>query len=362
MVPAVKKKAWNMEISFGGVSATELLFFTRHLSLALKSGLTLFETLTMLQDLATGKLKQVLTKIMYVLQSGESFYTSLSHYPQYFSALYLNLVKTGELSGTLEKNLQYLAENLQKTRELKQKVKSAMIYPIFILSAVIVLGFAMSILVLPKILPLFKTLDIELPATTKLLIFVTDMMSSYGAFIIGGFVVFVIFMIWLLRQNFVKPFTHYVILKIPVFGKISQNLNLELFTHTLSTLLLSGIPLDKSLRITADATDNRVYRGAISHFVIAIEKGNTLAESFGSYPKLFPKMFKYMIAMGERTGSLDSTLKYLSEFYESEVDTTVKNLSAIIEPILLIFIGSIVGTVAMSILGPIYSITGGIKK
>ncbi|MFA5828897.1 MAG: type II secretion system F family protein [Candidatus Gracilibacteria bacterium] len=362
MVPAVKKKGWNMEISLGGISATELLFFTRHLSLALKSGLTLFETLTMLQDLASGKLKQVLTKIMYLLQAGESFYSSLSHYPQYFSALYLNLVKTGELSGTLEKNLQYLAENLQKTRALKQKVKSAMIYPVFILSAVIVLGFAMSILVLPKILPLFKTLDVELPATTKLLIFVTDMMSAHGAFIIGGFVAFVIFMAWFLRQNFVKPVSHFVILKIPVFGKISQNLNLELFTHTLSTLLLSGIPLDKSLKITADATENRVYRAAISHFVIAIEKGNTLAESFASYPKLFPKMFKYMIAMGERTGSLDSTLKYLSDFYESEVDTTVKNLSTIIEPFLLIFIGGIVGVVALSILGPIYSITGGIKK
>ncbi len=357
-----KKKSWNIEISIGGVSATELLFFTRHLSLALKSGLTLFETLAMLHDLATGKLKEVLRRIMNLLEGGESFYSSLSHYPQYFSALYLNLVKTGELSGTLEKNLAYLAENLEKTRTLKQKVKSAMIYPMFILSAVIILGICMAIFVFPRILPLFSTLDVELPVTTRILIFITNAMSQHGLLIIGGMIVFIILLVWLLRQNFIKPFTHSIIVRLPVFGKIVQNLNLELFTHTLSTLLYSGIPLDRSLKITADATDNRVYRAAISHFVLAIEKGNTLAESFESYPKLFPKMFKYMIAMGERTGSLDSTLKYLSEFYESEVDTTVKNLSTIIEPLLLLVIGSIVGLVAMSILGPIYKITGGIKN
>jgi len=350
-----------MEITFGGISDTDLLFFTRNLALSLKSGLTLFEALEMLCDQATGRLKNVLGKMLPKLQAGEPFYKALEEYPKYFSHLYINLVKTGELSGTLEKNLYYLADSLTKTRELKQKVKSALMYPTFILIAVLGLGFSIAIFVLPKIVPLFKTLNVELPASTRALLFIADVFSEHGIAIFTGTMAALIFLWWLLKQSFIKPLTHRFILSLPVVKKIVKNVNLEMITHTLSTLLMSGIPLDKSLGITADAIENRVYRKAVSRCIGEVQKGNMLANTFAMYPSLFPKMLKHMVAMGEKTGNLDTTLQYLSQFYEDEVNIMMRNLSTIIEPVLLIVIGILVGTVAMAILGPIYKITGSLR-
>lgn len=356
-----KKINLNFDISIGGVTDTDLLFFTRHLALSLKAGLTLYEGLTMLHNQASGKLKKVLGKIIEVAQSGEPFYKALENYPKYFSNLYVNLVKTGEISGTLDNNLHYLSEHLKKERELKQKIKSALMYPAFIFIAVILLGFTIAIFILPKIVPLFKTLNVELPVTTKALIFVADSFATNGLVIMslvtGGIVGF----FWLIKQNFVKPFTHRLILKIPVIKGIVRNVNMQMFTHTLSTLLISAVPVDNSLKITANATENRVYRKAFNQAVLEVKKGNKLATALENYPKLFPKIASHMIAMGEKTGTLDTTLKYLSEFYQDEVDMTMKNLSTIIEPVLLIVIGSIVGTVALAILGPIYKITGNLN-
>jgi len=358
-----KKKAnWNMEITIGGVSDNELYFFTRHLTLSLRSGLTLMEALTLLHVQATGKMKKILYEITERLESGAAFHEALAYYPRYFSALYLNLVKTGELSGTLEKNLRYLADNLKKAQALKQKVKSAMMYPVLIFVAVIFLVFGMIFFVLPKIIPLFKTLNVDLPVTTKILIFVADMSMQYGVYVFGGAALFFVFFGWLLRQDFIKPITHFLLLKTPVLSHVIQIVNLEMFTHTLNTLLLSGIPLDSSLQITADATSNRVYRAAIKNCLLEIQKGNNLSTSIAAYPKLFPKLMQSMLAMGERTGNLDIILENLREFYEEEVDNFMKNLSTIIEPVMLIFIGVIVGTVALGILGPIYKITGNLNK
>lgn len=358
---AKKRASWNVDISFGKVKDTDLLFFTRNLALSIKSGLTFFDALTMLTDQATGKLKFVLKKIIPIVQSGQPFYLAISAYPQHFSPLYINLVKTGELSGTLENNLYYLAANLEKARDLKQKIKAALMYPILILVAVLGLGFSIAIFVLPKIVPLFKTLDVELPATTQALLFIADAFSRHGLFIFIGIFGGLFFLMWLFKRNFIKPFTHRFLLMLPVVSTIVKNVNLEMLTHTLSTLLVSGIPLDKSLAITTDATVNRVYRKALSRCINEVQQGNSLTTAFSHYPGIFPPMFQHMIAMGEKTGNLDTILQYLSEFYEQEVNSTMKNLSTIIEPVLLIIIGGLVGTVAMAILGPIYTITGNLR-
>lgn len=357
-----KKASWNIDITIGGVSDNEIYFFTRHLSLSLKSGLTLIEALMLLHDQSNGKLKKILYEISERLKSGSAFYEALGHYSKYFTPLYLNLVKTGELSGTLEKNLHYLAENLKKTKALKQKVQSAMMYPVLIFVAVVALVAGMVFFVLPKIIPLFKTLNVDLPATTKILIFVADIATEHGAVIMGSLIGVTIFLSWLLKQNFIKPYSHWLVLHTPMLKHIVQLVNLEIMSHTLNTLLLSGITIDSSLQITSDATNNRVYRKAIANCIVEVQKGNTLSSALGRYPKLFPKMMHSMIAMGERTGNLDVILSNLSEFYEEEVDNIMKNLSTVLEPVMLIFIGLIVGTVALGILGPIYKITGSINK
>ncbi len=355
------KKSWNINIDIGSVKVVDILLFTKHLAITLKSGLTLVEGLEILEEQAKGKMKRVIGQISETIQTGKTFHEALAEQSKYFSPIYINMVKSGELSGTLEENLRKITKQLGKSYALRKKIKSAMIYPTIIFVAVFGLGMSVAIFVLPKILPLFKTLDVELPITTRGLIFVAEVFEQHGLAIAIGLVVGFIFLFWFLKRDFVKPVTHKIILSIPFVKNIVANINLERFNYTFGTLLESGLPVDQSLKITADATENRVYKKAIYALIPEIEAGNTLSTAIARYPKLFPIITARMIGVGEKTGNLDQTLKYLSSFYEDAVDEATKNLSTILEPVMLIVIGSIVGTVAISILGPIYQITGNLR-
>ncbi len=354
-----KKKSWNMTI--GSVSNTDIMLFTKHLSIAIKAGMTLVEGLEMLHEQATAKFKEIIGIMLEQVRTGRMFSDALSQYPRYFPSIYVNLVKTGEIAGTLEGNLHMLAENLRKTYDLKKKVHSALMYPALIFTALIGLGLSIAIFVLPKILPLFKTLKVDLPITTRALIFMAGLFTEHTFSIVGGLVFAIIFFTWLLRQNFTKPVTHRLFLIIPVVKTIVKNINLTRFSRTLTTLISSGIEVDRALVITADAMSNRIYQHAIESIIPEVQKGKGLGETLALYPQLFPKMASRMVMMGERTGSMDTTLQYISEFYESEVDSSLNNLSSILEPFLLIFIGVSVGVMALSILGPIYKITGSLR-
>lgn len=357
-----QKKWWQVDISIGGVNDTDILLFTKHLSVGLKAGLTIVDALEMLYDQGTGKMKEMLGQIKDTVSSGKPFYETLAAYPKYFSPLYVSMIKTGEITGNLEDNLGHLADNLWKNHEIKQKVKSAMIYPTIVFVAIVGLGFAISIFVLPKILPLFKTMNVELPMATKGLIFIANLFANHGLPISIGFIIFVMFTGWLLRQNFIKPITHRIILVLPIVKTIVKNLNIARFTNTLSTLLSSGMTVDASLQIIVEATQNVLYKETVQSLIAEVQKGKRIASVLTYYPALFPPLTSRMIAMGEQTGSLGKTLKYLSEFYEEEIDSTMKNLGNILEPVLLMVIGVIVGTVAIAILGPIYQITGSLRK
>lgn len=356
-----KKSIFQKELSIGGISDTAILLFTKHLAVTLKSGLTLVEGLDILQDQAKGKMKSVLDGLLSTIKSGKAFHEALEAYPKYFSPIYINMIRTGESSGTLYENLDRLVIDLNKASSLRKKIKSAMIYPMFVFVAVFGLGMSVALFVLPKILPLFKTLDVELPVTTRGLIWVAEVFEAHGLLLFLGTIFGSMFLLWLLKKNFIKPLTHRIILKIPVVKTIVRNINLERFTRTLGTLLESGLTVDQSLNITAYAIENRAYRKATLSLIPEIKSGNSLVMAISKYPKLFPVITSRMIGVGEKTGNLDSTLNYLAGFYEDEVDEATKNLSTILEPVLLIVIGIIVGTVAISILGPIYQITGNLR-
>lgn len=350
-----------MEI--GGISSADILFFTKHLSMVLKSGLTLEEGLGMLEEEATKQnFKKMITTIREGILGGQPFHATLANYPKSFSLLYVHLVKTGELAGALQQNLEYLAEEMHKTQELKRKVTGAMTYPLIILIAVLGLGFFIALFILPKIVPLFKNLNVELPLTTRGLLFIADSFVKNGWTIAIATVLSLIVLFWLLKRPFMRPLLHPLFLKLPLIGKVMRNLQLTRFTRTLATLLKSGIPLSKSLEITAEATGNVAYKKAIHSFITVVEKGDLLSHAMQEYAALFPLLTSRMVAVAERTGSLETTLFYLSGVYEEEVDSTLKNFATTIEPMLLIFIGLVVGLVAISILGPIYKITGNIRQ
>jgi len=346
----------------GFVSHLEKVVFTKHLSLMLKAGLTLNDSLKILKNQTTSfQIKKIINSLIKTVEEGQPLSSGLAKYPRVFSDFYVNIVRAGEKSGTLEENLEHLSVQITKDFELRRRVKSAMAYPTVVLVATVILGVSLSLLVFPKLARLFGTFKVELPLLTRMLLAITDFLEHWGLY--AGLAVVVLFFVlrWILRRKLIRPYSHQLVLKIPLFGTIAKNLNLARFSRILGSLLKSGLPIIQSLEITANTLNNFSYRLNLGKVNQEVEKGEKFSKALASYSSLFPAMVTQMIAVGEKTGRLEEVLFYLAEFYEDEVDAATKNLSTILEPILLIVIGIVVGGVAMAIISPIYQLTAGLR-
>ncbi len=350
----------TMEINIGKVNLTQKAFFAKNLSVMLKSGLTISDALDISIDSATGKLKNALRGIARSVDAGRPLSEALKPYPRIFPPFFISAVYAGEESGTLEENLEQVAIQLSKEKELASKIKSAMIYPAIILIASFVLGMFVSFSILPKITPLFEGMSTELPASTRFLIFISNFMQEHGIKVFWGIIIFAIFMTWLVRQKFSKPYFHFLYIHFPIVKGISRGANLARFSRILGTLLKSGLNIDEALKISQNSVGNYYYRTSLNKVMERINKGASMSESLIKYEKLYPRILSRMIKVGEESGKLDETLLYLADFYEEEVDNATKALAIAIEPILLIGIGAAVGFLALSIITPIYNITGSI--
>jgi len=347
---------------FGYVSNLERVNFTKHLSLTLKAGLAINDALRILKDqTASFQMKRVIGHLIKTVEDGRPLSIGLAKYPKIFSEFYINIVKAGEKSGTLEENLEHLAVQMTKDFELRRRVKSALMYPAVVLSATVILGVSLSLLVFPKLARLFKTFKVELPLLTRMLLAVTDFLEHWAVY--TGLAIVVLFFVlrFILRTKPIRPYWHKFILDLPLFGRIARNLNLARFSRSLGSLLKSGMPIVDSLEITANTLNNFSYKINLKKAKEEIEKGEKLSKALSPYASIFPPMVYQMIAVGEKTGRLEEVLFYLAEFYESEVDTATKNLSTILEPVLLIVIGIVVGGVALAVITPLYELTASLK-
>jgi len=348
--------------SIKGVSITQKLVFARYLSILLRSGLTITEALGIIYDQASGRFKKIVKEIAATVQSGNSLSSALNKYPKVFSGLFVSAVFAGESSGTLENNLSNIAQQLETEKELRAKIKSAMVYPLIVLVATFFLGIAMVFLVLPKITPLFESMDMDLPLTTRLLIWISNQAEERGFIIFWGLLGFILLCIWIIKQNFFKPISHFFALHVPVVRNVSKNNNLANFCKTFGTLLKSGLTIDQAMEIVKKTTPNYYYQRCLFRISKRIGQGSKLSENLSDYEKYFPKLAISMISVGERSGNLEEALFYLADFYKTEVDNATKALSTAIEPILLIGIGLAVGGMALAIVTPIYQITGGMGR
>ncbi len=360
--PKNKKSILDLDISIGKVSLEQKIAFIKHLAVMLKSGLTISEALEIVYDQTGGKLKKIVGTIRLSVESGNSLSASLGKYPKVFSSIFVNTVYVGESSGTMDENLEGLSQYLKKDKELIDKIKGAMFYPIIVLILAGVLGLAMAFVVLPKITPLFEGLGIDLPVTTRALISFSSIIQEYGKELFAGIAAFVFLVLWLVKQKFSQPVTHYLILKTPIIKNIAINKNLTVFSSTLGTLLKSGLNIDEALRITKDTVNNYYFKKALSEAEMKARQGVKLSEILQRSGKLFPSLLINMTKIGENSGRLEETLFYLSEYFETEVNNTTKKLSTAIEPMLLIFIGLMVGGLALSIITPIYKLTGNVQR
>jgi type II secretory pathway component PulF len=344
------------------LSHLDKLLFAKHLAMMIKAGLPLREGVATIQEQTRSrKFKRTLDNVIKRLDNGESLAQSLTQHGKLFDQLFINMIKVGEESGTLEKNLEYLAEQLEKSYNLKRKVIAAMIYPAVILFSTFILGAALAIFILPKLIPLFKSLRVNLPLSTRILLFVTELIQNYGLFVLLGIAVFLILAFLISRIKIIRLINYKILLRIPIAGTMSKNLNLSLFSRTLGTLIKSGVSIVEALDISANTLTNLVYNKEAKQVSLKVQNGKQISTYLKTKSRLFPATFSRMVKVGEKTGNLEESLLYLADFYEKEVDNTTQKLSTILEPVLLIIIGLIVGFIAISIITPIYQITKGLR-
>ena len=359
LLPVKEKRGGIIDPLFlFGVSFLDKILFIKHLSLMIKAGLPLRESIATIQEqLKNKKFKRTLDDVLLSIDNGHSLADSLAIHPKIFDAFYINMIRVGEKSGSLEESFDRLAEQLEKNYELKKRITAAMAYPGIIFTAVIVLTSFISYFILPKITSIFKSFRAELPLATRILIGFSETIKTYGFHILVGFLFLSLFLFLLSKIKSIKYLFHKIALNFPLFGPIMKNINLVYFCRNLSTLLKSGVPLMSALDITQTTLSNLVYQREIKIIIGEVKKGKPISDYLMKKESLFPLTLSRMISVGEKTGNLEGTLIYLADFYDMEINRVVKTLSTILEPILLLIAGVLVGFVAIAIISPIYGIT-----
>ncbi len=350
---------------FGGftkISLKSRMIFCRHLAVMIGSGLSLSKALTILATQERNKaFKSIIQKIAMDVKKGITFADSMQKYPKAFDSVFVSMVRMGELSGNLEEILLILSEQLEKDHKLVSKVRGAMIYPCVIIVVMVVIGFLMMTFVIPKITGIFKEFGAELPILTQVVIKISDFMAANSILTIASIVIVVVAVQMFYKTLTGKKFFHKIFLKAPVLGGVITKVNSARFSRILSSLLSSGTSLVESLNITSDTLGNYYYKKACTESALKVQKGIELSKILKEgYQDVFPYLVIQMMEVGEETGKTPEILKKLAYFYEEEVDQVTKNLSSIIEPILMVVIGAAVGLFAIAIISPIYSVMSNI--
>ena len=343
------------------VSLVDRMLFTRYLSVMIKAGLSFSRALKVLSEQTKNQyFAEIIRQINDNVRKGESLADSLAKHPKVFNELSVNMVRVGETGGNLEEVLGNLAEQMKKDHEVVSKVRGAMVYPAVIFVAMIIIGILMMIFVIPTLLATFKELKVELPFATRVIIIVSDSFQNYGLFILAGMILSVWGFLAVIKTAKGKRYFDFLMLRLPIFGAIIKKVNLARFSRTLSSLIESGVSINKSLDIISRTLTNTYYRESLESAAKEVQKGIDLSDTIGHHKKLYPVLMISMIKVGEETGTLGDSLKQVAEFYEEEVEQVTENLSSIIEPILMMIIGAAVGFFAISMIQPMYSLMEGI--
>lgn len=357
-------KIFNMErvnAFLSRVKADDLTIFTRNLSSMLLAGLALSRCLSVLERQSKNpRLKHITKKIGEQINKGDQFYEALAEFPETFSNLYVSMTRAGEESGTLSEALKTLALQLERSSNLQKKIKGAMIYPTIVLAVMVIIGVLMMIYVMPAITTTFRKLEVDLPLMTQILIGVSDFVSQNSILTIAIMIGTVVGFLYAIRTKLGKIIVHYIVVRLPVIGTLVKETNSARTARTLSSLLSSGVDVINALKITEDVVQNIYYKKVIAEAAVKVEKGDPLSSTFIEHSELYPILVGEMILVGEETGQISSMLIEVANFYENEVEMKTKDLSAIIEPMLMVVIGATVGFFALAMIAPIYSISDSI--
>ncbi|NMC86952.1 MAG: type II secretion system F family protein [Candidatus Moranbacteria bacterium] len=356
------KTSANFLDQFESVPLKEKMIFARNLGVMFSSGLTVSRAVNNLAlQTQNKKFRKILLDIHEEIPAGKSLSEGLAKHVNVFGELFVNMVSVGETAGNLDEVLRIVAVQLEKEHDLKSKVKGAMVYPAVILTVMFVIGIIMLTFVLPKLTAVFKDMGTELPVMTQVVIKISDALRNHGLLVAIGLIVLILFGQYFFRQKTGKKVLSWISIKFPLFSPLVKQMNCARFARIYSSLLKSGVGAVDALKIISHTLTNYYYQKAILGSVEDIQRGVALSKILADHQDIFPIMVSQIVEVGEETGKTESVLLQLAEFYEAEVDQITKNLSSIIEPLLMVVIGASVGFFAVAMLMPMYSMMDTIK-
>jgi type IV pilus assembly protein PilC len=356
----LKSKPKNITLFEQKVKTKEIVIFTRQFSTMINAGLPLVQCLDILSSQQSNpSFKKVTSQIKGDVEGGSTFADALSKHPKIFDGLYVNLVAAGEVGGVLDTVLNRLAVYMEKNEALKNKVKSAMTYPIIVLCVAFGVVAILMIFVIPTFSDMFKQFGSALPAPTQMVVNLSAFFRNFWWAMIGFIAALFFGFKWIRTQEKGRFYTDKMMLRLPVFGQLIRKVAVAKFTRTLGTMISSGVPIMDGLEITSRTAGNMIIENAIRTVRTAISEGRTMSEPL-EQTGLFPGMVVQMIAVGEATGAMDQMLGKIADFYDEEVDTAVEALTSALEPMLMVFLGGIIGFVVVAMYLPIFKMASAI--
>ena len=340
----------------GKVKSQDLVVFTRQLATMMDAGLPLVQTLTALEEQTENPIfKPVLRNVTTRVEQGHSFSEALAEHPKVFTKLYVSMVEAGETGGLLAEILDRLASYLESTARLKKKVKSAMSYPVIVCFIALSIALLLIVKVIPIFAGIYKDFGAALPAPTQILIDISDIIRSYFILAIGTVAGVIFGFVKFKQTKRGMAIWDRAKLRMPVFGKLIHKIAISRFARTFAALLRSGAPILETLRIVGQSAGNTVVERAVEKTAASIERGDNLAVALGQHP-IFPPMLVRMVSAGEQTGKVDVMLEKISDFYDEEIEATLSGLTSLIEPLLIVFLGVVVGSIVICMFLPIFKL------
>jgi type IV pilus assembly protein PilC len=349
----------NLKSFFNKIPLEEQINFAKNLAVLLRGGVTINEAVNSLADQAKpGPMKKILYRIKGRLENGVSLNSAISEEEGAFGKIFMSLVKAGELSGSLAENLEFLSVWLERDNSLRKQINGVMLYPKIVLTAVVILGGGLTIFILPKLVPMFTSLHVELPLITRAILAISLFVQQYWLMVVAGaFLTWLtIFLVFKIRQ--MKYLYHKTLVFSPYIKQFVVGYQLALFSQLMGTLLKSGITIDEALEIAYVGTSNLYYKKVLREIIDRINNGISLINTMAEYPELYPSNSMSVLSVGENSGTLEESFFKVSDFWTKEIIERTKMLPTIIEPVLLVLIAAAVGLIAMSIILPIYKLTG----
>ncbi len=362
IVSKIKKKPKELHLTIGsGVKAVEISRFTRQFAVMIEAGLPLVQCLDIMATQSTNRiLSKALSDIRDSVSSGSTLANAMAKHKKIFDELYVNMVEAGELGGALETILKRLAEYREKADGIRRKVKGALTYPAIVSAMMLLIAWVMLTFIVPIFAGMFESLGAELPKPTQVVLSISDFFQNYWYIMLLSLIGLVIAYKLGRKNKKSKYYMDFVTLKLPIFGPLIRKTSVARFSRTLSTLQQSGVNIIDALNITAKTSGNCVVERAIKNAIISISQGETITKPLEE-SNVFPSMVIQMIGVGEKTGNIDEMLSRIADFYDEEVDAAVGTLTALIEPLMTVVMGIVVGGLLVAMYLPMFDIIGKIK-